>query len=158
MGRYWQHPAIPHMSSGWEEWTQEEGCIVNCDEKGGQRAKTCLYPHTCTAKTQSELDRKISFLKRVMRLFWYWKVLQALLTHLFLPPSPSNRLSSQLFIALIKLCLWKYFSVQAIDNSLSSKCEPHPHSVDLTSVTDLLPPISLLWGADKMWTTPRDAV
>ena len=124
-------------------------------ERGAARENMFVSTHLHCQDTLSELDRKISFLKRVMRLFWYWKVLQALLTHLFLPPSPSNRLSSQLFIALIKLCLWKYFSVQAIDNSLSSKCEPHPHSVDLTSVTDLLPPISLLWGADKMWATKR---
>ena len=105
-------------------------------EKGANTRKHVCIINTCTAnaKTLSELDRKISFLKMVMRLFSYWKVLQALLTHLFLPPVSivQLQLSFQLFIALIKLCLWKYFSAHAIDNSLSSECEPPPPTMILS--------------------------
>ena len=112
----------------------ESGRELYCElrwEKGGNSRKHVCIINTCTAKTLSELDRKISFLKMVMRLFWYWKVLQALLTHLFLPPVSIVQLSFQLFIALIKLCLWKYFSAHAIDNSLSSECEPPPPTMIL---------------------------
>ena len=126
---------IPHMS--WGRGMAESGRELYCElrwEKGGNVRKHVCIINTCTAKTLSELDRKISFLKMVMRLFWYWKVLQALLTHLFLPPVSivQLQLSFQLFIALIKLCLWKYFSAHAIDNSLSSECEPPPPTMILS--------------------------